>query len=165
MIVFISIETILVIALILGSPIIALGIKISEVLDIIAGYAVEIAIASFILAIIIALIFAVVTKDWLSALPIALNTPAIGIFSAFAIAELARGFGVIYGIISIILSFFGWMATVIVTFGVFIAIGNSAEKIEKTKQKISYSSFIAKNILYCLLGVLLQFGIFAFCFF
>ena len=165
MIVFISIETILIIAFILLSPIIALGIKISEVIDIIAEYTVEIAIASFIIAIIIALIFAIVTKDWILALPIALNTPAIGIFSAFAIAELARGFGIIYGIISIILSFFGWIATIIVTLVVFLGIGNSYDKTKKSKQKTSNSSFVFNNILYCLLGVLLQFGIFAFCFF
>lgn len=165
MIVFISFETILIIAIILGAPIFALGIKISEVIDVIAGYTTEIVIGSLVLSFIIAAIYFIVTKDWFYALPIALNTPAIGIFSAFAIAELARGFGILYGIISIILSIIGWIATVAVTFGVFIILGDSADKISQKKNKPSYGSFVAKSILYCFIGALLQFGIFAFCFF
>lgn len=161
----ISLGTILILCIILGSPIVYLGIKIGEVIDVIAGYTSEIAIGSFALFFIIAIIYYIITKDLSSAIPIALNTPAIGIFSAFAIAELARGFGIIYGIISIILSTIGWIATIMVTGGVFFLLIDLADNAEKAKNKTSHASVVAKSFIYSIIGVLLQFGIFAFCFF
>ena len=88
----ISIGTILIIGIILGSPLIALGIKLPEVFQLISQYVFEITLGCFALSLIIALIYFIVTQDIIYSFPIFCNLPAVGIIPVFSIASIASGF-------------------------------------------------------------------------
>ena len=102
----ISFTFIIVVALILGSPIIALGLEVAEVFEYISAHVVEISIISFVICLIIALIWYLIRKNIASSLFIFLNCPMFAVFLAFMIAEMVKMAsvgGVLWAIFSFII--------------------------------------------------------------
>lgn len=163
----ISLGTIIIIGIILGSPIIHLGIKIGEVFQLISQHTTEITIGAFIIFFITAIIFCIVSKKFIFSFPIFLNGPAIAIFPAFAIAELVACFsdGVIWGLftssISFVINTVIWLFIIAVGIGAFLLFHTYIEKNKASSQ--AFEAII--SFLICLVGSAIQFGILAICFF